>query len=185
MRKIILTLAVSLDGFIEGPNREVDWIEFSEETGKALGKFLKEIDTILYGRTSYEAWGNYTPSDTSSDFEKNFYKTLNNMTKYVFSSSKAKFDGNPIVVKSDILHTIQNLKQRAGKNIWLYGGASLISTFVNLNLVDEFRLAVFPIILGDGNPLFKEIKYRTKLKLLEVNSGKSGVVELRYEKLTA
>lgn len=184
MRKIILTLAVSLDGFIEGPNREIDWIEFSEETGKALGKFLQEVDTILYGRVSYEAWGNYTPSDSGPDFEKNFYRELNKMNKYVFSTSKEAFDGNPIVVKSDIEQTIQNLKQKPGKNIWLYGGAGLISTFVNLNLVDEFRLAVFPIVLGDGNPLFKEIKQRVKLKLLEVKSGKSGVVELNYEKLT-
>jgi len=183
MRKIILTLAVSLDGFIEGPNREIDWIEFSEETGKALGKFLTEIDTVLYGRVSYEAWGNYSPGDNSSDFEKDFYSLLNKMTKYVFSSSKTKFEGNPILVKSGFEHIIQNLKQRPGKDIWLYGGAGLISTFVNLNLVDEFRLAVFPIILGAGNPLFKEIKHRVKLKLLEVKSGKSGIVELYYERL--
>jgi dihydrofolate reductase len=64
------------------------------------------------------------------------------------------------------------------------GGAGLISTLVNLNLVDVFRLAVFPVILGDGTPLFREIKRRVKLKLLEVKSGKSGVAELRYEKLT-
>lgn len=183
MRKIILTLAVSLDGFIEGPNREIDWIEFSEETGNTLNKFLEEIDTVLYGRVSYEAWGNYSPADDSSDFEKNFYRKLKKMTKYVFSSSKTEFDGNPMVVKSDIKHTIENLKQQSGKDIWLYGGASLISTFVNLNLVDEFRLAVFPIILGEGNPLFKEIKQRVKLKLLEVKSSKSGVVELNYERI--
>ena len=184
MRKIILSLAVSLDGFIEGPNREIAWIEFTEETGKALGKFLEEVDTILYGRVSYEAWGTYTPSDRSSDFEKDFYIALNKMTKYVFSTSKQEFAGNPMVVKSAIEQTIEDLKQKPGKNIWLYGGAGLITTFVNLNLVDEFRLAVFPVILGAGNPLFKEIKHSVNLKLLEVKSGKSGVVELNYDRLT-
>ena len=172
-----------MDGYIEGPNREVDWMEFTEETGKALGSFLKEIDTVLYGRISYETWGSYTPSENGSEFEKDFYRTLNKMTKYVFSTTKTEFDGNPILVKSNIANTIQDLKQQPGKDIWLYGGAGLISTFVNLNLVDEFRLAVFPIILGAGNPLFKEIKHRIKLKLLEVKSGRSGIVELNYEKL--
>lgn len=183
MRKVILTLAVSLDGFIEGPNKEIDWIEFTPETGETLGKFLEEIDTVLYGRVSYEAWGDYTPADDSSDFEKDFYRKLNKMSKYVFSSSITEFGGNPIVVKSDVKQTIENLKQQPGKNIWLYGGAGLVSTFINLGLVDEFRLAVFPIILGDGNPLFKEIKQRVKLRLLEVKSSKSGIVELNYEKL--
>jgi dihydrofolate reductase len=185
MRKIILCLAVTLDGFIEGPNKEIDWIEFTEETGEVLGRFLEEIDTVLYGRVSYEAWGNYSPAENGSDFEKDFYAKLDKMTKFVFSSSKTEFDGNPIVVKSDIKETIENLKQQPGKNIWLYGGAGLLSTFVNLNLVDEFRLAVFPIILGDGNPLFKEIKQRVKLKLLEVKSSESGIVELNYERVNS
>ena len=183
MRKIILTLAVSLDGFIEGPNKEIDWIEFTPETGETLGKFLEEIDTVLYGRVSYDAWGNYTPADDSSDFEKDFYKKLNKMSKYVFSSSKTEFSGNPKVVKSDIEQIIENLKQEPGKNIWLYGGAELVSTFINLGLVDELRLAIFPVILGEGNPLFKEIKQRVKLRLLEVKSSNSGILELIYEKL--
>lgn len=183
MRKVIMTLAVSLDGFIEGPNRETDWMTFTEETGDALGAFLKEIDAVFYGRVSYEAWGNYVPADDASEFEKDFYKKLDKMTKYVFSRSKTEFDGNPAVINSDVAHVVEDLKRQSGKNIWLYGGAGLISSFVNLNLVDEFRLAVFPIILGAGNPLFKDIQQRVKLKLLKVAGSKMGVVELRYEKL--
>jgi dihydrofolate reductase len=183
MRKIILSVAVSLDGYIEGPNREVDWLEFNDETGKALNKFLEEIDTVLYGRLSYETWGKYIPSDSSPDFEKNFYSLLEKMNKYVFSSSKEEFEGNPIVVKSDISKVIQKLKQLPGKDIWLYGGSRLISTFINLDLIDEFRITVFPIILGAGNPLFKDIKHSVKLKLIDTRNGKSGVVEFKYERL--
>jgi dihydrofolate reductase len=183
MRKIILSLAVSLDGYIEGPNREIDWIEFTEETGKALGKFLEEIDTILYGRISYEAWGNYTPPENSAEFEKVFYRAVNKMTKFVFSASKNNFEGDPIVVKSGLADAMQKLKQQPGKSIWLYGGSRLISTFINLNLIDEFRLAVFPIVLGSGNPLFKEITHRIDLKLVDANTGSSGVVEVTYQKL--
>jgi dihydrofolate reductase len=157
MRKIILCLAVSLDGYIEGPNQETDWMVFDEETGIALNKFIQEIDIILYGRVSFERYGNYSPAEDSTSTEKGFYDTVNKMKKYVFTSSKTTFEGNPTVVNENIEQTIQNLKQQPGKNIWLYGGAGLITTFVNLHLIDEFRIAIIPIILGDGNPLFKNI----------------------------
>ena len=183
MRKIILSLAVSLDGFIEGPNKEVDWMIFDEETGLALNTFIQQIDTILYGRVSYESWGSYNPPENSADFEKNFYGATNKMKKYVFTTSEKKFEGNPTTIKSNIAQTMLQLKQLPGKDIWLYGGAGLISTFVNLNLIDEFKIAVIPVILGDGNPMFKEIKQRVKLKLLEVEAAKSGTVALSYERL--
>jgi dihydrofolate reductase len=183
MRKIILSVAVSLDGYIEGPNREVDWLEFNDETGKALNEFLEEIDTVLYGRLSYETWGKYTPTESSPNFEKNFYLLLNKMNKYVFSSSKEEFEGHPKVVKSNFKQVIQKLKQLPGKDIWLYGGSRLISTFMNLDLIDEFRIAIFPVVLGAGNPLFKDVKHSVKLKLIDSRNGKSGVVEFKYERL--
>lgn len=182
MRNIILSVATSLDGYIEGPNREVDWLSFSEETAKVLEDFLDEIDTVFYGRVSYEAWGNYVPAEEVSDFEKSFYRKLNKMKKVVFSTTKSSFEGKPFVINDDIQNTVINLKRESGKNIWLYGGADLVTTFVNYNLIDEYRLAVFPIILGYGKPLFKGIKHRVKLKLQEVKAGKSGVVEYCYRK---
>jgi dihydrofolate reductase len=181
MRKIILNLAVSFDGFIEGPSGEIDWIVFDKEGGSELNDFIQEIDTVLYGRVSYEMWGNYQLTGTSSEFEKDFYGSLNKMDKYVFSSTKDEFDGNPVVVKSGIATAIQSLKQKPGKNIWLYGGAGLISTFMNLNLIDEFRIAVMPVILGEGKQLFKEVKNRLKLKLSGIKASKSGVVQVCYE----
>jgi dihydrofolate reductase len=183
MKKIILSLAVSLDGFIEGPNGEIDWITFDAETGKALNKFIQEIDTILYGRISYEKWGNYIPSDTSADFEKDFYRKTSKMKKYVFSGSKGEFEGNPTVIQSDIARKVQNLKREPGKDIWLYGGAGLISEFANLDLIDEYRIAIIPILIGEGKPMLKEIKQRIKLKLLEAEGSTSGAVGLRYERI--
>lgn len=180
MRKIILSLATSLDGYIEGPNGEVDWMVFTEDTGKALGKFLDEIDTILYGRVSYEVWGSYIPPETAAPFEKEFYLRTGKMSKYVFSASKTNFLGNPVVVQSEIQQSILAIKQQPGKDIWLYGGAGLITTFVNLDLIDEYRIAVMPIILGSGKPLFADIQKRVKLKLSAANSSDSGFVELRY-----
>ncbi|MGB7069570.1 MAG: dihydrofolate reductase family protein [Pyrinomonadaceae bacterium] len=179
MRKVILCLAVSFDGFIEGPNGEIDWIVFDQDAGSALSVFIKEIDTILYGRISYEKWSSPPPSDDGSDFAE-FSRKQSEMDNYVFSRSKDKFEGNPIVVNSDIPELIQKLKQQRGKHIWLYGGANLITTFMNLNLIDEFRIAVIPVILGQGKPLFQDIQNPLKLKLIEVKESKSGVLAIRY-----
>lgn len=181
MRKVILCLAVSFDGFIEGPKGEIDWIVFDPEGGSDLTEFIQEIDTVLYGRISYEMWGNYPLTESSSEFEKNFYGALAEMDRYVFSTTKDTFEGNATVVKSDIADLIQKLKQQPGKNIWLYGGASLITTFMNLDLVDEFRIAVMPVIIGQGKPLFKDIQNRHKLKLVDIKTSKAGVLGLHYE----
>lgn len=181
MRKIILCVAVSFDGFIEGPKGEIDWIVFDSEGGSELTDFIQEIDTVLYGRISYEMWGNYALTDSSSEFEKSFYGALAKMDRYVFSKSKDEFDGDPTVVKSDIAELVKKLKQKPGKNIWLYGGASLITTFMNLNLVDEYRIAVMPVIIGQGKPLFREIKNRHKLRLMDVKPSTAGVLGITYE----
>ncbi|WP_214227800.1 dihydrofolate reductase family protein [Pedobacter sp. B4-66] len=181
MRKVILALAVSLDGFIEGPNREVDWITFDEETANELNEFAKEIDTVLYGRVSYQLFGNYCPDDNGPDFEKKFYSEINKMQKYVFSKTQTEFEGAPIAISSGIGQVIQDLKKQEGKDIWLFGGAGLISSLLNLNLVDEIRIGIHPIVLGAGNPLFKTISQQIKLKLLKATTGKSGVVGLYYK----
>ncbi|WP_084290684.1 dihydrofolate reductase family protein [Pedobacter nyackensis] len=181
MRKLILALAVSLDGFIEGPNREVDWITFDEETASELNNFAKEIDTVLYGRLSYQLFGNHYPADDAVDFEKEFYGKINKMQKYVFSNTIKEFEGNPTVISSDISKVILDLKKQNGKDIWLFGGSGLISSLLNLNLVDEIRMGVHPVVLGAGNPLFKTISKRIKLKLLKATTGKSGAVGLYYK----
>ncbi len=178
-----MSLAISFDGFIEGPNGEIDWLSFSEETGEVLNKFLQEIDTVLYGRVSYEAWGTYQPAEDGPDFEKNFYEKLHGMKKYVFSTTKSDFEGDPVVVQSDIKKHMQELKAKPGKNIWLYGGGSLITTFMNLDLVDEFSIAVYPVVLGAGKPLFKDIDHRVHMKLLKVEPDKSGAVLFNYARV--
>lgn len=181
MRKVILSLATSLDGFIEGPNGETDWMTFSEETAGALGEFLEEIDTILYGRISYQKWGAYIPPDSSPLFEKEFYRKTGSMKKIVFSKSKTVFSGNPTVVSSGISGFINGLKPGSGKNLWLYGGSNLMTEFMNLGLIDELRIAVMPVVLGSGKPLFSQPGIRMNLELLKAKAGKSGVVELHYK----
>lgn len=179
MRKVILDLAVTLDGFIEGQYGEVDWCIMDEEM--EFHQFLSEIDTILYGRKSYDLWGEYTPLDTASECEKQLWALVHSKKKIVFSTTSVEAGGPVQYITHDIEAEIKKLKQESGKDMWLYGGASLISTFMNLGLVDEYRLSVHPVILGAGKPLFEGLQKRTKLKLTDVRAHSSGVVQLKYQ----
>ena len=187
MRKIILTLAVTLDGFIEGPNGELDWLVRDEQTdfGDILTDILTGVDAIFYGRISYDKWGNYHPGDSASPKLQKAYGLLHSKTKYVFSTTKEKDNTNAIFIGENIKERVQEIQQQPGGNIWLYGGGKLITTFINLGLVDMFRMAVHPVILGTGKPLFKDIKQKVALKLEDVKSSASGVVVLQYSRLRA
>jgi dihydrofolate reductase len=180
MRKIIMDLAVTLDGFIEGPNGEIDWCILDAETGSGLLTFLEEIDTIFYGRTSYERWGQYQPTADASEPEKQLWSAVHSKEKVVFSTHHKGDGTNAVFINKDISREVNNFKNKPGKNIWLYGGAGLISSFLELDLVDELRLAVHPVVLGQGKPLFPRTDHRLNLKLKEVQSAISGVVQLKY-----
>lgn len=177
-RRIILDLAVTLDGFIEGPNGEVDWCIMDSEMG--FIDFLNQIDTILYGRKSYNLWGQFTPENEDSDMEKEMWDIIHRKEKYVFSTTQKGTDNKATFISDDIAEEVAQLKKKPGKDIWLYGGAGLITTFMNLGLVDEFRLSVHPVILGEGRPLFTDLKQRVNLKLVRTRNFSSGVVQLIY-----
>ena len=177
MKKVILDLAITLDGFIEGPNGEIDWCILDDDM--EFDKFLESIDTIFYGRVSYDAWGNFQPDDNASDVEKEIWKAVHSKTKFVFSSQNRQ-DDNAQFITSDLRSAVTEIKSKSGKDIWLYGGAKLIKTFIDLKLIDIYRLSVHPIVLGNGKPLFENIDDRVKLKLVDVNKFKSGVVQLIY-----
>lgn len=176
MRKIILDLAVTLDGFIEGPNGEIDWIYTSQDPDATFdsifGELLSRIDTIFYGRTSYDLWGNFMPGEQAPPMIKELYRTIHTKKKYVFSRTKT---ANFITMDQ-----VPEILEQPGKDIWLYGGGQLVTSLINQGLVDIYRLAVFPVILGAGKPLFSNIRERVGLRLNEVKSSKAGVVMLHY-----
>ncbi|MDF2837668.1 MAG: bifunctional deaminase-reductase domain protein [Paenibacillus sp.] len=177
-RKIILDLAVTLDGFIEGKNGEIDWCIMDPEM--EFNQFLHQIDTILYGRKSYDLWGQFHPENEQADSDKQFWELVHSKKKYVFSRTRTGSDDQAIFINDDIFEEITKLKEKPGKDIWLYGGASLITTFIHLGLVDEFKLSVHPVVLGEGKPLFEGIKQRLNLKLADTRTFSSGVVQLIY-----
>ncbi|MFX3632857.1 MAG: dihydrofolate reductase family protein [Candidatus Pristimantibacillus sp.] len=177
-RRIILDLAVTLDGFIEGNNGEVDWCVMDSEMG--FNDFLNQIDTILYGRKSYDLWGQFTPEMEHTDAEKELWDLVHSKKKYVFSRTQKGTDDKAIFINNNILEEVNKLKSEPGNDIWLYGGANLITTFIHLGLVDEFRLSVHPVVLGEGKPLFVDIKQRLNLKMVQSKTFSSGVVQLIY-----
>lgn len=183
MRKIILNLAISLDGYIEGPNEEIDWLVRDEtiDFGDILNEILSGKDIIFYGRVSYDKWGNTQPDKNASPKLIAAYHLLNSKTKYVFSKTKTGDGTNAIFINADIKETVLTIKQQTGKNIWLYGGAKIITTFLNLDLIDEYRLAVHPVILGKGKPLFQNVEDRHKLILVDSKGYNSGVTLMTYK----
>jgi dihydrofolate reductase len=187
MRKVILNLAVTLDGFIEGPNGEIDWCITDDGPGSEEGitshfdQFLARIDTIFYGRISYDLWGQYQPAGDAAPSEKKLWESVHSKSKYVFSTHP-KENRDVTYITSDIANRVNEIKSEPGKDIWLYGGGSLITSFMNLGLIDNYLLAVHPVILGGGKPLFADLKDRTNLKLKGTVTSKSGVILLDYEK---
>jgi dihydrofolate reductase len=168
MRKLILGVAVSLDGFIEGPNGEYDWCFTDQDYG--LKEFFKRIDTIFVGRKTYEM---------SSEMEggpAGFPK----FKEYVFSTTLDKVKGGATLIKEDIKIEVEKIKNEKGKDIWLFGGANLTTSLMNLGLVDELSLAIHPILLGGGKPLFNNIKDRIKLMLVDTKKYSTGLVSLTY-----
>ncbi|WP_010094688.1 dihydrofolate reductase family protein [Ornithinibacillus scapharcae] len=178
MRRIILDLAVTLDGFIEGKNGEIDWCIMDPEMD--FNAFLHQIDTIFYGRKSYDMWGEYIPENDASDTEREMWKLVHSKKKYVFSKTQTGTNHGVTYIKDNIRAEVAKIKALPGKDIWLYGGASLITTFIKQGLIDEYRLSVHPVVLGEGKPLFMDISQRLNLKLVNTRAFSSGVVQLIY-----
>ncbi|HEY9005461.1 MAG TPA: dihydrofolate reductase family protein [Ohtaekwangia sp.] len=165
MRKIILGVAVSLDGLIEGPNGEYDWCFTDQDYG--MEDFLKRIDAIFYGRKSFEVASNYIfPSKK----------------RYIFSNTLAEVPEEATLVQGDGVEEAKKIMSQPGKDIWLFGGASLTTAFLHANLVDEIWLSIHPIILGSGKPLFRGVQERKHFILRETKTYNTGLVSVLYER---
>lgn len=169
MRKVILGVAVSLDGLIEGPKGEYDWCFTDQDYGMA--SFLKSIDALFMGRKSWDL--------VQSMKGSNPWK---GSTTYVFSNTLKAVKGKDSGLVSGDLHAkVSELKKMKGKDIWLFGGASLTASLMNEGLVDELHLAVHPIVLGQGKPLFQGINHRVKTILIDTKVYNTGLVVLNYQ----
>ena len=171
---------VTLDGFFEGPKSwELDWHDsvWGDELEKYSIEQSKSTGMLLFGRVTYEGMASYWPSQKCeiADF-------MNTIPKIVFSKTMKKAEwNNTTLVKGNAVEEVAKLKRQSGKNMFVFGSANLSSTLLEHDLFDEINLALAPVILGRGNPLFKASPDRLKMKLLEARPLKSGGVILRYE----
>ena len=170
MRKVILGVAITLDGFIEGPNGEYDWCFSDQDYG--MKDFMKRIDAIFYGRKCYEMM---------LGFDHGGPNPYAKMKSYVFSNTVKKPYAGTELITGDIAVQVKALKAQPGKDIWLFGGAELTTAFINDDLVDELNLAVHPVLLGSGKLLFNNIHSRKHFKLVNAKPYSSGLVMLNYE----
>lgn len=168
MRKVVMGLAVSLDGFIEGPNGEYDWCFTDQDYG--LSAFMKRIDAIFMGRKTWDL--------ARSMGQESPWKGI---TTYVYSNTLTSVNEKTTkLVRGDVVAETRKIKEAQGKDIWLFGGAELIATFINEQLVDELWLSVHPVLLGGGKPLFQAISGRKLLRLKEVKEFGTGLLSLTY-----
>jgi dihydrofolate reductase len=184
MRKIILMMSVSLDGFFEGPDHELDWQLIDEELHGHFNEWLKTAGGFLDGRVNYELMAGYWPTadadPASTEVEAEFAGIWRDMPKIVFSRTLERADWNATVVRDVVVEDIINLTAQPGGDLVL-GGANLAATFMRLDLIDEYRLYVHPVVIGQGNPLFPP-DARMHLRLSETRTFGSGVVLLRYQR---
>jgi dihydrofolate reductase len=179
---------LSLDGYLSGPNGELDWHfeSWNEEMSEKLLQQLDKADTILLGRVTYETMAKYWQvKPLEQDFPRQdlaIADLMNGHVKIVFSKTRSgpAWNNSIFAIKSPE-EEIKRLRQQKGKDIILYGSGSIASTVIRCNLADEYRLWIHPIILGSGNPLFKNLKNRIKLKLTDAVTFESGVVVFSYE----
>lgn len=176
---------ISLDGFVAGPNGEMDWIKVDEEIFDYVGKRIGEGDTALYGRVTYDMMQNYWPTaadqPNASKHDIEHSKWYAKVHKVVLSKSMKEVDlANTTIIGDNLSENINALKQQSGEDILLFGSPTATHALMRENLIDGYWLFVNPIILGKGVSLFADVKDKTKLKLLSTHQFGCGVTELNY-----
>lgn len=188
MRRIVLLEHVSLDGYLAGPNGEMDWIHVGDELWDYVDPLTAAADAAIFGRKTYEMMVSYWPTagdgPQATAHDANHSRWLNAATKVVVSRTlkTAPWPGfdNVTLVGDDLAARMRELKQQPGKDMLLIGSASTARAFIRDRLIDEYRLMLNPVILGGGTPLFADAGSRQDLRLVSARTLESGVVALHY-----
>jgi len=186
MRNVIAFMHVSLDGFTTGPNGELEWAIVDEEVNPYVDELFKNLGAALYGRVTYELMYGYWPTvltdPDATPRDLAHARWVENVSKIVFSRTLTHADwNNTRVVNDHLAEAIAALKRELGGDLMIFGSPRLTHAFMQLGLIDEYRLFLNPIVLGGGIPLFQGVADWTKLKLLETKTFQSGVVALHYQ----
>ena len=185
MRKVIYAMGVSLDGFIAGPDGEIDWSVPDEELHRFHNQRVRETGASLLGRRLYETmlyWETADENPSATDYELEFARLWKDTPRIVFSNTLEKVEGNARLATDGVAEEVAKLKAEPGEDLAV-GGAGLASTCIKLGLVDEYRLFVNPVVLGGGTPYFPALDEKINLELIETQTFGSRVVYLRYRRV--
>jgi dihydrofolate reductase len=181
MRKVFLFNMTTLDGFFEGPNQDISWHNVDDEFNEFAIDQLKEVDTLLFGRVTYQGMASYWPTAFAISDDPVVAGLMNSLPKIVFSKTLERAQwNNSRLVKENATEEVSRLKQQPGKDIAIFGSSDLAVTLAETGLIDEYRIIVNPVFLGGGTSLLKGIKEKLNLKLLKAKVFKSGNVLLYY-----
>jgi dihydrofolate reductase len=184
MRKIIYLMNVSLDGFVEGPDGRFGWSRPDEEVHRFHNEIARETSAFLYGRRMYETmavWQTLDEDHSLPDYVVEFARIWRATPKIVFSSTLGTVGGNCRLVRGDAAAELTSLKQQPGGDLAV-SGPGLASTLARLGMVDEYRLVVYPVIVGGGKPYFPVLDQPVSLRLIETRAFRGGAVYLRYRR---
>ncbi|MBV9229446.1 MAG: dihydrofolate reductase family protein [Chloroflexi bacterium] len=178
MRKVCLGMNVSLDGYVAKPNGELDWVFriMSPDMGEWVTNFLRGVDTILLGHTTYLQQAATWPRQTGE-----MATLLNSHAKIVFSTRLSTLEwNNSRLATADAAEEVAQLKEQSGKNIFVSGGATLAQSLACMGLIDEYNLVMHPIVLGSGKQLFRDLSQSLNLKLVSAKTFALGAIGLTY-----
>lgn len=182
MRKLIYSMGTSLDGFIAGPEGDIDWGAPDEELHRFHNEQTRELGVHLLGRRLYETMVSWETADRNpgaDDVTVEFARIWQALPKIVFSSSLEQVEGNTVLARGGLAEEVGRLKREDGRDIAV-GGAGLAGECARLGLIDEYRLFVSPVVLGGGTPFFPPLDNRINLELVEARTFGSRVQYLRY-----
>lgn len=175
---------ISLDGYVAGPNGEMDWIKVDDEIFDFVAKHIGESDTAMYGRVTYEMMESYWPTaadkPNASKHDREHSKWYKDVEKIVLSTTLQGDLPKTKIINDHLVEAIHKMKSEAGHDILLFGSPSATHSLIRQNLIDGYWLFVNPIVLGSGIPLFTGIKEKINLKLLNTHQFTNGVTELNY-----
>lgn len=182
MSKVIMFNLITLDGYFEGVNKwDIGWHRVDKEFNEFAIDQLNHAGGLIFGRVTYQGMAAYWPTPTAVEDDHEVAGLMNSIPKYVFSQTLDKLEwNNSKLIKGDAIEELKKLKGQPGRDLFIFGSANLSSTFTKNGLIDEYRLMVNPIVLGNGGPLFNGTTGMLKLKLINSRPFQNGNILLYY-----
>ncbi len=181
MSKLVLFNLMTLDGFFAGPDGEIDWHNVDEEFNDFAIEQLSTAGGLIFGRITYQMMASYWPTPQGMADDPAVAGKMNAIPKIVFSKTLEDVDwNNARLVKGDALEEARRLKEQPGKDLLIFGSADLAAAFTRATLIDEYRVIINPVVLGKGQPYFKDVDHRLTLQLLNARTFRNGNVLLYY-----